>query len=237
MPSPTGHAEADGTIRAHGRATPAAMDADRDFELLERWRDGDQGAGSELLARYFNLLRVYFLSRVPEREVEDLIQEVFLRMVEALDRFEGRCSVKTFLIRIARNVVRETLRALYRPDGRVDPFDESLHAMSGRTLSAVYAKEEALQLLLDAMQYITTGQYDIIELHYFHEFTYSEIADALELPLGTVKSRMGAARRKLLEEFMVLLGPEAEAWTEDALEDSLKKVRDAVLRGKARKLE
>ena len=177
---------------------------------------------------------MYFLVRIPEREVEDLIQEVFLRMVEALPRFEQRCSVRTFLVTIARNVMRETLRELHRPDGRFDPFEESLFALSGRSITSVHAGEQVQQLLLDALQHVTSEEHDLIELYYFHELTHQEIADVLGIPLGTTKSRMAAARRDLLREFMTLLGADAEGWTEDALDRGLTAAREIVLRGKRR---
>ncbi len=210
------------------------MDTDPDLELLKRWRAGDNDAGSRLLARHFNLLRVYFLKRVPERQIEDLIQEVFLRMVEALDRFEGRCSVRTFLVRIAQNVVRETLRELHRPNGSFDPFTESLYAISGHGQASILADEESQQLLLDAMQRVTVEHHDLLDLHYFHGLTLRELAQVGEIPVGTAKSRLEAARRSLLREFMDLLGPDAREWTEEALDRGLTRVREVMLRGRAR---
>jgi RNA polymerase sigma-70 factor (ECF subfamily) len=203
---------------------------DSDLQLLERWRTGDRKAGNELLARHFNMLRVYFFARVPERQTEDLIQEVFLRMVEALDRFEKRCSFRTFLTGIARNVFHETVRELYRPDGRFDPLEESLYAVSGRSHSSLLASEQAMQLLLDAMQRVPCQQQDTLELHYFHGFTVRELAELEGIPVGTANGRLQAARRALLREFMILLGPDAAVWTEDALDRGLDSVREAVLR-------
>lgn len=220
------------SVRRHD--THGEMDTDPDLELLTRWRAGDNDAGSELLARHFNLLRVYFLGRVPQRQIEDLIQEVFLRMVEALGRFEGRCSVRTFLIRIAQNVVRETLRELHRPNGSFDPFTESLFAISGRAQASILADEESQQLLLDAMQRVSSDHHDLLDLHYFHGLTVRELAEVSEVPVGTAKSRLEAARRSLLREFMTLLGPDAPEWTDDALERGLTRVREVMLRGRAR---
>lgn len=202
---------------------------DPDLELLVRWRDGDRKAGGLLLARHFNMLRVYFVARVPERQTEDLIQEVFLRMVEALDRFQGRCSVRTFLTSIARHVFHETVRELYRPDGRFDPLNESLYSVCGRSQSSLLANEEALQLLLDAMQRVTCQQQDTLELHYFHGFTVRELAEFEGVPFGTANGRLQSARRALLREFVTLLGPDAQTWTDDALDRGLTQVRDLVL--------
>jgi RNA polymerase sigma-70 factor (ECF subfamily) len=202
---------------------------DPDLELLERWRAGDREAGGDLLARYFNMLRVYFITRVPERSTEDLIQEVFARMIEARDRFETRCSVRTFLTSIARHVFHETVRELYRPDGRFDPLEESMLAVSGRTQSSLLAHEQELQLLLDALQRVTIRQHEMLELHYFHGYTVRDLAEVENIPAGTANGRLQAARRALLREFVTLLGPDATEWTEDAIDRGLVRVRDIVL--------
>ena len=187
-----------------------------------------------MLARHFNMLRVFFLVRLPDSQIEDLIQEVFRRMTEGLDRFEGRCSVRTYLIRIAQNLVRETLRARYRAGGKIEEFSESMFVVSGRGFSSLCIQEEDRQRLLDAMQRVTMAQQDLLELHYFHGFKLRELAELHELPLGTVKSRMDAARRELRREFD-LLGDSAKDWTEEGLDRDLERLRDEVLQAKVRK--
>ncbi len=206
-----------------------------DLELLERWRDGDKDAGGELLARHLNMLRVFFIRRLWDSQVEDHIQEVFTRMVEGLERFEGRCSVRTYLIRIAQNRVREVLRDRYRANGPIEVFRESIFEVSGQGFSSMLAGDERAQLLLDAMQHVTMEQQDLLGLYYFHEFKLRELANLYKLPLGTVKSRMEAARIRLLREFVELLGEDVEDWTQEMLERGLERLRDEVLRGRKRK--
>lgn len=230
MPSPTAPAaDRNAWVCVHHRATAAVVDTD--FRLLERWREGDGEAGSELLARHFNTLRVYFLARVPHRQIEDLIQEVFLRMVEALERFEGRSSVRTYLLRIARNVVLET----YRAKGNFDEFHDSQYALGGRNFASLCVEnDERLQLLLDAMQQIPLRQQDLLECHYFHGLSMAELAELFELKVGTVKSRMSSARRALLQAFVALLGEDSSDWSDAILEERLERAREAVLKGKRR---
>lgn len=211
-----------------------AVSVDTDEQLLQRWREGDRDAGSRLLARYINMLRAYFVRRVRECDPADLVQEVFLRMTIARDRFEGRSSVRTYVVHIARNVFREKVRELHRPNGQFDPLVESLARVSGHSQSSILGNDEELQLMLDAMQHIEEAQLELLELHYFYDYTQAEIAELLAIPSGTVKSRIEAARRALLREFMNVLGSGRETWTEDALDRGLVRVREAVLRGQRR---
>jgi RNA polymerase sigma-70 factor (ECF subfamily) len=207
---------------------------DTDEQLLQRWREGDRDAGSRLLARYIKMLRAYFVRRLRECDPADLVQDVFLRMTKARDRFEDRSSVKTYVLHIARNVFREKVRELHRPNGKFDPLVESLAQINGHSQSSILGNDEELQLMLDAMQHIEEAQLELLELHYFYDYTQVEIAEIVEIPVGTVKSRTEAARRALLREFMNLLGPGREAWTEDAFDRGLVRVREAVLRSQRR---
>lgn len=207
---------------------------DTDEQLLQCWREGDGEAGSRLLARYINRLRVYFVTRLRECETEDLIQDVFLRLVAARDRFEGRSLVRTYVMHIARNVYREKLRELHRPDGKFDPLEDSLAELTGHGQSSLLAADQELQLMLDAMQHITEAQFEVLELYYFYEYAQAEIADIVNVPSGTVKSRLEAARKALLREFMRLLGPDQQQWTDEALDRGLVRVAEAVLRCRRR---
>jgi RNA polymerase sigma-70 factor, ECF subfamily len=204
---------------------------DPDLELLERWRAGDQRAGGELLTRHFNGLRVYFLARIGG-DPADRIQETFKRMTEARDRFAGRSSVRTYLFRIARNVLCEELRKRNRPQGAFEPLVESIADATGRRHSSILAHNQELELLLDALCNIPSEQQDILELHYFHEMSQVELADVFQVPQGTMKSRMLAARRKLLDKFNELSGQTRDV---TALEGALTAAREAALRCDLRK--
>ena len=84
-----------------------------DEELLERWRSGDREAGSRLIRRHFLNVRTYFRMRMPG-EYEDLVQETFTGLSKSFDNFRGHSSFRTYLFRIARNVLAEALRKRYR---------------------------------------------------------------------------------------------------------------------------
>lgn len=198
---------------------------DPDLGLLERWREGDRSAGGQLLSKYFGDLRSYFRSRIPELDQEDLIQEVFARMVSARDRFGGRALFRTYLLRIAQNVYREALRKRYRPTSAVDELSESVADVSGRTQSSILAENEELQLLLEALRSIPIAQQDLLELHYFHGATYPQVGEILSVPDGTIKSRMHAARQALRTRYEQLLGGPIDA---EDVEHNLALVRSSV---------
>ncbi|NJK32256.1 MAG: RNA polymerase sigma factor [Deltaproteobacteria bacterium] len=202
---------------------------DPDLELLQRWRDGDRRAGGQLFDRHFNSVRAFFALKIPEADQDDLVQEVFARMVAARDRFEGRSTLRTYLLHIAQHVFYETLTRLHRPNGTFDPLSESLAQVTGRSGSSILAADELLQRLLDALQNIPIDKQDLITLHYFHELTYDELAEQSGVPLNTAKSRVGSARATLLGEFNSRLGPDVEPWTGAQLSQALKALRNVVL--------
>jgi len=205
---------------------------DTDLELLERWREGDKVAGGRLLTRYFNPLRSFFSARVPELDQQDLIQEVFARMISARDRFEGRSSLRTYLFQIARHVYCEALRKRYRSGGGFDELSESVADLSGRSLSSILSQSESLQFLLDGLRQIPVMYQDVLELHYFHELSYVDIAAIIEIPVETVRTRALTARKKLRERYNAL---STGALDDDAaVERALTQVRGAVERAELR---
>jgi RNA polymerase sigma-70 factor (ECF subfamily) len=203
---------------------------DPDLELLNRWRTGDKRAGNELYQRHFVDVSAFFAIRFPSAQ-EDLIQETFLGLVKAVERFEGRSSFRTYLFRIARNVFREAMRRRMRPHRTFDPLVDSIAEVSGRTVSSAVAQNESLQLLLNALLLIPCEMQDLLELYYFQELKVAEVAEVLEILPNTVKSRLSAARKRLLDKYLELAGDSATLLGDEQLEEGLRRVREPVLRG------
>jgi len=201
-----------------------------DLELLQRWRHDDQSAGGELLTRYFNGLKIYFAVRLPELETGDLIQEVFVRMVDARDRFAGRSTVRAYLFSIARILYWEKVRELHRPSGVFDPEVDKLADLCGRSQTSIMRQIQAEELLLTALEHLPSAQHDLLDFYYFQQLSCAELSELFVAPIGTIKSRLSVARRALLVAFMKLLGPDAEQWTEDALDRGLTRVGEAMRR-------
>lgn len=205
---------------ARGRARQAS-----DLELLERWRAGDRRAGSELLTRYFLPLRVYFLARDPEASVEDLIQQVFLRMAQ--HRFEGRSSFKTYLFILAQSVWREHLRERWRRVGVVSSDGDEFW-VDGSDLDELLADGQAHAMLIDALRSLPHDAQHLLELYYVQGLTFVEIAELLEMHQASVKSRLHLARAQLRAVYAERTGTLAELDVDTKLPDLGRRLRHVI---------
>lgn len=172
----------------HGSSIP-------DGELLARWQAGSKNAGSELLARHFNTVRVYLLARISESDVSDLLQDVFSKLVEISLRVEPGANIRWMLLGIARRVVLEHYRQRPRGTGGVSfgtEFIELREALGQRL-----ERSEAVEGVLEAMQRLSLHEQEILELRYFHELELSELAELFEVSVPVVESRLRRARRRL----------------------------------------
>lgn len=176
----------------------ASSAVDSDLQLLVAWREGDRSAGDQLLRKHVSCLRRFFHNKV-DREVDDLVQRTFLACTKAKDTFEGRASFRTLLFLLAR---RQLMR-FYQRNTRYEVAE--LESLSVEDLavspSQLVARQFEHTMLLQALRRIPLQLQIVVELHYWEELTTTELADILELPQGTVKSRLRRAREALRREF------------------------------------
>jgi RNA polymerase sigma factor (sigma-70 family) len=170
-----------------------------DLELLQAWRSGDDRAGSELFGRYFEAMYRFFRSKL-ENNVEDMVQQTFLACVRNRDDFRGDSSFRTYLYKIAKTKLYDALRG--RPHSNKEV---SLCTMADfRTSpSAWVAHQQELQLLHDALDRLPLEMQLAVELFYFEDLSAREVAAALELPEGTVRSRIRRAIEALRADIQV----------------------------------
>ena len=164
-----------------------------DAACLEAWRGGDPAAGQELFGRYYEPVARFFLNKVGDAS-SDLIQRTFLACVEGMNRFRGEGSFRSYLFAIAyRQLCRH-----YRDRGG-DPVDlTSVSACNlDPSLSGVVAEREEIRLFMAGLREIPLELQVVLELHYWEQCSVAEIARALELPEGTVKSRLRRGREQL----------------------------------------
>lgn len=169
-----------------------------DFALLDRWSAGDRDAGNTLLLRHFDSLYRFFSCKIGDSgEVDDLIQRSFLACIESRDKFRREASFRTFLLTVARH----ELFGFFRRRRTTSARSESLGSMSiaelGSSARAVMVRREEERLLLSALGTIPLDLQLTIELHYWEGLTTAELAVVLEIPQGTVKSRLRRAREAL----------------------------------------
>ncbi len=169
----------------------------QDYELLRAWRSDDPSAGNELVRRHFASVFSFLRSKVPEH-VDDLVQRTFLACVESVDRIDDSRSFRAYLFGIARRQLIYHYRRNNRDNDRFDPMMESVHDASGSPSQHVAAREDQRRVL-EALRRLPLDLQITLELHYWETMTVAEIADVLEIPPGTVKSRLHRARERLGE--------------------------------------
>jgi RNA polymerase sigma-70 factor (ECF subfamily) len=174
------------------------MQTTSDEVLIGRIADGDRLAMKVLFARHH--VRVYrFVLRMVRNEAtaEDLISEVFLDVWRQAGKFEGRSTVSTWMLSIARFKALSTLRR--RNEEELD--DETADAIEdlADNPEVALAKKDKGTALRQCLDRLSTEHREIIDLVYYHEKSVEEAAGIVGIPEATVKTRMFYARKKLGE--------------------------------------
>ncbi len=179
-----------------GWAPPTAV-VDDEKELVRRGQAGDNDAFARLVER--NQTAVYNLllrmTRDPE-EAGDLTQETFVRAWRSLPGFRAQAKFSTWLYRIAYNVClsrRVVHRAALAEPGAADvvPIPESEEP------PAIVLRQERRERVVAAMDQLSPAYRLVLDLYYWRECTYEEIAAILDLPMGTVKTHLFRAKAAL----------------------------------------
>ena len=192
---------------------PEPEDEPSDEALVARMKTGDESAVEVLIGRYERPLFGY-LNRLlgNAAEAEDVFQETFLRVVRHVARFEEGRRVRPWVYAIASNLVKNVYRSRsYRDKTSLDQGAEDGEPLGARLAGVAVAPAEAASeneravVIRAAVERLTPTSRDALVLFYFQGLAYEEIAQVLEVPLGTVKSRIHNALAKLAG----LLGPAA----------------------------
>ncbi len=184
-------------VAAVSAGAATAQDASSDAALVSRIAAGDKLAMQALFARHRTLVYRWLLRFVGnETNAEDLLSEVFLDVWRQADRFEGRSSVSTWLISIARFKALSARRR--RTDAELDEKIESTVADTANDPEDLQEKNRG-ELLRQALTRLSLEHREIIDLVYYHEKSVEECATILGIPAATVKTRMFYARKKLAE--------------------------------------
>lgn len=163
-----------------------------DYDLLDAWRAGDAAAGSQLFERYFQSIYRFLRSKTAA-DPADLVQTVFLACIESRDTFRGEASFRTYLYAIAR----KQLYKHYRDRKPGADFGVTSLADLGPTPSLLVGRRADDRLLLEALRSIPLELQIALELHYWEQLAGPEIARVLDLPEGTVRSRLRRAKEEL----------------------------------------
>ena len=173
------------------------MEPVRERDLIDRCRRGEQGAFEELVDQFKNLVFAMIARTVSDRSrAEDLAQDVFLRIHRGLPYFRGEARLSTWIYRIVVNVCTQDKShapasvSLDDPDSKLPP-----PARVDRRFSDFELRDR----LEKAIQQLPPQYRLLIASHYLQGVQYEDLAEAMNLPLGTVKTQLHRAKRRLRE--------------------------------------
>lgn len=188
---------------ASGWSRQTVTELDADAQLVERCLAGDENAWEDLVKVHTR--RVYSICyrfTGSDSEAQDLTQEVFLRVFRSVKSFRaGEGSFTVWLSRVTRNLLIDNYRRT-RMDRVTDSIEDQLPmleqrgALDGRT-DAILAGREAGELLQGALARLSPELRETVILRDIEELEYREIAQVLNVPEGTVKSRLNRGRAEL----------------------------------------
>ena len=166
--------------------------------MLERWRAGDEVAGSALLKLHLSTLSRFFRGKVDRAVLPDLIQKTMLGSVESRDRVPDGLEFRAYLLGIARRVLAQHYREHQRSARGHDALrDVEEVRPRQRSPSSVFGAHAEQRLLLRSLRKLDLELQMVLELYYWEELRTDEIGHVLDVPRGTVKSRLRRAREAL----------------------------------------
>ncbi|MDX1671611.1 MAG: sigma-70 family RNA polymerase sigma factor [Balneolaceae bacterium] len=186
----------------------ASASSREDDLLVTRARGGDEQAFKELVDKYERALFYHILKMVKDREqVEDLVQEAFVKAFDNLNSYSTEYAFSTWLYRIATN---HTIDYLRKKKLQTMSIDEPVKTREGEMQMQLPAEDaetdrdiirkQRQEMVQDAIEDLPPKYRKVIEMRHMEEKSYQEIADVLELPLGTVKAHIFRARELLYKE-------------------------------------
>ena len=167
--------------------------------LIERCRSGDDTAFGELVDQHKNLVYGLVYRMVSDRSrVDDLAQEVFLKVHRGLPYFRGEARLSTWIFRIVQNVCAGE-RSRRPSDVSLDQDDASGRRYEPGAADAAFGDFELRDRLDKAIAQLPEPQRLLIAAHYLNGVQYEALAEAMNIPLGTVKTHLYRAKKRLRE--------------------------------------
>ena len=167
--------------------------------LIERCRTGtDDAAFGDLVDRYKDLVYGMVLRLAPDRsQADDLAQDVFLKIHRGLPYFRGEARLSTWIYRIVMNVCAQA-RSRPRPEVSLERGPDRAPLDPGAA-DAAFADLELRDRLEKAIAQLPEHSRFLIAAHHLRGVQYEALAEALDIPLGTVKTHLHRAKRQLRE--------------------------------------
>jgi RNA polymerase sigma-70 factor, ECF subfamily len=176
-------------------------------DLLQRFAAGDAAAFEELVAQMGPRLKGYFLRQGAQSSTaEDLVQNVFVRLLQSVARYQASGRLDAYCLHIARNLWIDHRRR----GGRVFSSDEACDRPDlgpGPVQNA--DSDDRSRLLRQALLELEPDTRELLELAVLQQLPYKEVSMMLKIPIGTVKSRVYYSLRRLRESLQIL-GPQED---------------------------
>ncbi len=184
-----------------------------DAVLVRRCQQGDSEATERLIVKYQDRIYNVILKICRNRDdAAELTQETFVKIIEKIDSFRGKSAFYTWLFRVAVNLTLNYCKRRFKVSGRSldEPLGPDFDGARGQLRSflvdesaidpAVLAqKKEIGRIVLASLSRLDDDHRTILVLRDIEDMAYAEIAEVLEIELGTVKSRLSRARANLRE--------------------------------------
>ncbi|MDR0570201.1 MAG: sigma-70 family RNA polymerase sigma factor [Clostridiales Family XIII bacterium] len=179
-------------------------------DLIEKASKGDEHSFEALILsckqKAWNMALQYMRN---ENDAMDVMQEVFIKIFRKLKEFKGDCRFDTWVYRITVNACMDMLRKRSRALRRDAAYYEDIGGgYGGELVSRAHGPEESLsdkelsEELLKCVERLPLVHREVIVMRDIRNLSYEEISDILEMPLGTVKSRINRARNSLKEMWL-----------------------------------
>jgi len=181
--------------------------AKQDLDLVEKARAGNQQAYAQLLGKYRDAIYYMLLKMVNNPvDADDLTMEAFGKAFKNLDQYTPNFAFSTWLSKIAANNCIDHIR---KKRGTTVSLDQSVDGDDSLTPSSLIQSDtpdpelsminqQKITMMHDVVSKLKPRYRDLIQLRYFKQYSYEEISEQLELPIGTVKAQLFRARELLL---------------------------------------
>jgi len=168
-----------------------------EIDLIERFKKGDSSVFETIVRKYQD--RIYNLCRYmlqDSREAQDAAQDAFIKAYKGLEDFQPESTLYTWLYRITVNTCLDYRKKSRREAARYEPLSENL-ALDPPLTEQLYAAKEIQAHIQLALQKLPKKLSAVIVLREIEALSYEEIAEVLQISIGTVKSRIARAREQL----------------------------------------
>ena len=200
---------------------PKNPEREIDQKLVEKAQKGDKQAFGILVEKYHKKL-YRLLSRMvrDQSEIEDIVQDSFIKAYRAINNFRGDSAFYTWLYRIGVNTAKNHLMALgRRPKAMneveledIENFDDAGDLRTYETPESVMMTKEIAATVNDTIEHLPEELRSAITLREIDGLSYEEIAEIMDCPIGTVRSRIFRARESIAEKLKPLIETSNKRW-------------------------